>query len=371
MRKLITCAFVLVFPMVLIAGGNSARYLKKKKILKMMEKVADWQLEHPKWKLYEWHNAPLYNGVFETYKTTGKKKYYEACKQMMESNEYKPGPRWFHADDIAIGQTYVEMYNLDKEEKYLKSLRDTIDKMFTVEPRFNKDREDWKKCFWYWCDALYMAPPTLIKLGVATGEDKYLRLSDELYKETIDYLWNDDECLFARDMRYVWGAGYVEEDHKENNGRRIFWSRGNGWVLGGLVMILKDLPDDWTTKKKYEELYKKMAEKVAGLQPEDGLWRAGLLDADSYPHGETSGSSFITYALAYGVNSGILDRKKYMPVIKKSWAALNKCVNKDGMLGFAQPVGAAPQRNFSQSDWEVYASGAFLLAASEVIRLND
>ena len=369
MKKFAFCIYLLILPGLLFAGGKSKKYFKEKHILKTMERVADWQLAHPKWKKYEWHNAPLYNGIFATFKTTSDEKYLKACEDMFEENNHKPGPRWYHADDIAIGQTYLEMYRQEKSESYIKALRDTIDKMFTVKPPFQSNRKDWRKCFWCWCDALYMAPPTLVKLGVFTGENKYLELSDKLYQETIDCLWDEKENLFARDLRYVWEDDTYKDKKAEKNGEKIFWSRGNGWVLGGLVMMLKDMPAEWPTRAKYEKLFIKMVKRVAELQPKDGLWRAGLLDPYSYPHGETSGSSFMVYAMAYGINNGLLDEATYMPVIEKAWSALNECVTKKGMLGYAQPVGAAPQRNFSQNDWEVYASGAFLLAASEVIKL--
>jgi hypothetical protein len=35
-----------------------------------------------------------------------------------------------------------------------------------------------------------------------------------------------------------------------------------------------------------------------------------------------------------------------------------------------QPIGADPKKNFNEDSWEVYGSGAFLLAGSEVIKLK-
>jgi rhamnogalacturonyl hydrolase YesR len=55
----------------------------------------------------------------------------------------------------------------------------------------------------------------------------------------------------------------------------------------------------------------------ASLQGSDGLWRPGLLDADAYKLPENPGSAFYVYALAYGVNAGILDREEYLPIIEK------------------------------------------------------
>ncbi len=286
-------------------------------------------------------------------------------------NKWQPGKRWYHADDIAIGHTYLDLYKKDKNDLYIKSLRDSVDRMFTelstfdsenLPPSFGKN----DLIFWWWCDALFMGPPTLIKLGVFTENEKYLKLSDKHFKETHDLLWDKDERLYARDVRYV-HKNNDPNNLRELNGEKIFWSRGNGWVIAGLVKMLSDLPNDWETRPKYESIYKQLASRLAEIQPTDGLWRSSLLDIENYTQGESSGTSFILYGLTWGVNNGYLNKEKYAPIIEKSWLALNKCINRKGRLGFAQPVGASPKRNFKKKDWEVYASGAFCLAASEML----
>ncbi len=128
----------------------------------------------------------------------------------------------------------------------------------------------------------------------------------------------------------------------EKNGEKIFWSRGNGWVMGGIVRVLKELPPDSPLRPKYVAQLKEMAAAALAIQGSDGLWRPGLLDSDSYPLPEISGSAFITYAMAYGVNEGILDRATYWPAVEKAWAGMLKHVYADGRLGCIQPVGAGP-----------------------------
>jgi rhamnogalacturonyl hydrolase YesR len=140
--------------------------------------------------------------------------------------------------------------------------------------------------------------------------------------------------------------------------------------MGGLVRLLKELPADYPKRAFYVSLYKEMAERVVSLQQPDGLWRSSLLDPDSYPGGEASGSGFYTYALAWGVNNRILDRKKFVPAVRKGWVGLNTLVTTDGKVGWTQPIGADPRKNFDRESWEVYGAGAFLLAGSEVIKLG-
>jgi rhamnogalacturonyl hydrolase YesR len=140
--------------------------------------------------------------------------------------------------------------------------------------------------------------------------------------------------------------------------------------MGGLARILQELPDDYPKRGFYTDLFIKMAARIVTLQQADGLWRTSLLDPDSYPGGEASGSGFYCFALAWGINNGILDRETYLPVVKKAWAGLNSLITPDGYIGWVQPIGADPQKGFSPQSWEVYGTGAFLLAGSEVIRLK-
>ena len=140
--------------------------------------------------------------------------------------------------------------------------------------------------------------------------------------------------------------------------------------MGGLVRILEELPKDYVKRRFYEELFVEMATRVAGLQQADGLWRASMLDPASYPGGEVSGSGFFCYAMAWGINNGLLDREKFLPIVEKTWVALTQCVNGEGRVGWVQPIGATPEKNFGKDSWEVYGTGAFLLAGSEVIKLK-
>jgi len=140
--------------------------------------------------------------------------------------------------------------------------------------------------------------------------------------------------------------------------------------MGGLVRTLSELPKDHPTRDFYIQNNKEMAEKIITLQQADGLWRASLLDPDSYPGGEASGSGFYCYALAWGINNGILDKAKYLPVVEKAWVGLNGLIQPDGHVGWCQPIGADPKKNFTAESWEVYGTGAFLLAGSEVIKLG-
>jgi len=213
-----------------------------------------------------------------------------------------------------------------------------------------------------------MAPPTLAKLGKTLNDKTYFDLNDKLFMETYDRLFNKEEHLFARDASYL--INEKGEGKREANGKKVFWSRGNGWVVGGLVRLLKELPKNHPKRAFYESLYKEMMDRVLSLQQPDGLWRSSLLDPESYPGGEASGSGFYLYGMAWGINNKMLDKNKYLPAVKKGWIGMNSLVTEEGKVGWTQPIGADPRKNFNAESWEVYGAGAYLLAGSEVIKLK-
>ncbi len=366
MRKYFVLCMMLLTVQVAIAGKSGTHKLFREcHIRKTMKKAAFWQLDNPRHNLTDWTNGAFYAGLYAAWETTGSKKIFRAMMDMGEENSWKPGPRLHHADDHAICQTYVDLFRLSPDRKMIDPFIETMDR-FMKTPYPAKGIE---RITWWWCDALFMAPPAYVKLGVTLNEPVYLELSDKLFRECYEMLYDKEEHLFARDLKYKWDEPGIEKK-TEANGNKIFWSRGNGWVMGGLVRILKELPAGHESRGFYEGLFKEMAARVVSLQMKDGLWRASLLDPESYPGGEASGSGFFTYALAWGINQGLLDKEKVLPVVKNAWVGLNSLIQPDGRIGWVQPIGADPRKNFSAESWEVYGTGAFLLAGSEIMKLK-
>ncbi len=319
------------------------------------KKVADWQLAYatPKFN-QQWTFAALYDGFLAASKTTGDPKYHDAMIKMAQGYDWKLlNARFPHADDMALGQTYMDLYLESHDPKRMADTKAILDQL-VVRP------DDPAKLLWWWCDALFMAPPVLARMSTATGDLRYLNYMDKEWWETSASLYDPAEHLYFRDSRYL--------TQKEANGQKLFWSRGNGWVMGSFVKVLEKMPKDFPTRPKYIAQYKEMAARLAAIQSKDGLWRTGLLDPDAYDLPEVSGSAFFTYSMAWGINNGILDRAKYEPVVKRAWAGMLTHVYADGRLGSIQPIDAQPGK-FNPSASYVYGIGGFLLAASEVDKM--
>lgn len=261
--------------------------------------------------------------------------------------------RFPHADDMALGQAYLDLYLEDHDPIREADTKAILDRL-VARP------DDPNKMLWWWCDALFMAPPVLARMSAATGDRRYLDTMDKEWWETSASLYDPAEHLYFRDSRYF--------KQKQANGQPIFWARGNGWVMGAFAKVLSVMPMDYPDRPRYIEQYRQMAARIAAIQGKDGLWRSGLLDPDAYDLPEVSGSAFFTYSLAWGINHGILDRATYLPVVERAWAGMLTHIYADGRLGSIQPIDGQPGK-FKPSASYVYGVGGFLLAASEVDRL--
>jgi len=360
----------IVFACMLLTAANihaqSTDVFKPAYIKATMLKVANWQLNNRnKAPLNSWTNAAFYTGVFAAYETTHANGLLDSMMAMGERYNWLTPARYDHADNIAIGQTYIDLYRIKKDRRMIQGTIDSVEKTKTVPGNEAKKHNG---ITWWWCDALFMAPPTFAKLANTLNDPSYLVLCDTLFRQCYQLLFNKEENLFARDATYLWDE--KGEGKKEANGKKLFWSRGNGWVMAGLARLLEEMPKNYASRDFYITLFKQMSERLVSLQQADGLWRTSLLDPASYPGGEGSGSAFDCYALAWGINHKILDKDKYLPAVKKAWTGLQTLLTSDGKVGWVQPIGGDPRRNFNAESWEAYGSGAFLLAGSEVIKLK-
>jgi unsaturated rhamnogalacturonyl hydrolase len=329
--------------------------LKPKAIDAAMKKVGDWQVAYAETHLnQQWTFAALYDGLIAASKTTGDAKYRDAVLRFAERSDWTLlDARFPHADDQALGQAYLDLYREDPKAVRMADTKAIMDRLIVRE-------DDPNKLLWWWCDALFMSPPVLLRMYAITNDRKYLDYMDHEWWLTSGSLYDQQEHLYFRDSRYF--------PQKQANGKPIFWSRGNGWVMGALVNVLRIMPADYPSRPKYVAQFREMAEKVAAIQGADGLWRSGLLDPAAYDLPEVSGSAFFTFATAYGINEKILDRKTYLPVVQRSWKGMLGHVYADGRLGSIQPIDGQPGK-FKPSASYVYGVGGFLMAGSEMHRL--
>jgi rhamnogalacturonyl hydrolase YesR len=291
----------------------------------------------------------MWTGIFAAYQVTHDVKYQDAVKNWGQANNWDlSGGVTTNADNQCAAQTYFDLYLMDPTNMALvNGARPSFDAMVTS-----------GNTGWTWADALFMSPPGLTRLGAITGDSKYFQLLHANWWKAYAAMFSTRDGLIYRDPP----AG------GPNEGNGVFWARGNGWVIAGTARVLEDLPTADARRPEYVAMLTTMAAALTKWQGADGLWRSDITHPMAIPNPETSGTGFFTFAMAWGINNGVLDRATYLQVVKAAWQGLVANVDANGRLGYVQGVGAGPAPATPTSN-APYGVGAFLLAGSEVAKL--
>lgn len=313
-----------------------------------------------------WTRAVYYEGLMALHKIDPNKKYYDYAVEWGEKHNWglNGGTTTRNADNQCCGQTYIDLYLIDKKEERVKDIKTNIDYIIAG------DRND----DWSWIDAIQMAMPVFTKLGNLYGDKKYFDKMYKIYAYTKNIhggkgLYNPADHLWWRDKDFV-------PPYKEPNGEDCYWSRGNGWVVAALVRVLDELPSTDPHYEEYLQDFKDMCAALIRIQQPNGLWTVSLHDINHYGGKEITGTALFTYGFAWGVRKGILDKSIYLPAIAKAWTTMNKdAIHKNGFMGYVQGTGKEPKDGqpvtyTSMPDFEDYGLGCFLLAGTEVYKLS-
>jgi len=364
------CLFSLVFiaalscKLVAVFADSIGATMSRDQIIAEGEKVADAQLakQVPN---EGWVAAVMWAGYADFSHLSQKPAYASAVDGIGTFFKWQPSFRPkipYNADDLCICQAFLDAYvrkndpaRLTPSEQRIAAVSNAIEKELPDVPG-----QKGTNLIWWWCDALFMAPAGHARLSEITGDPKYIDAMDKEWWRTASLLYDKDEHLFFRDKSYL--------GKKTKNGKKVFWSRGNGWVFAGLARTLTYIPRAYPDRDRYTAVFKEMAAKLASLQQPDGTWRPSLLDPGEYPDPEFSGTALDCYAFAWGVENGVLDRDTYLPVAAKAWAALGSALRPDGLPGYVQGIGGSPGP-VKADGTQLYATGAFLMAASELSKL--
>ncbi|MDR0810849.1 MAG: DUF2264 domain-containing protein [Paludibacter sp.] len=369
MKKTILIICIFIFNYVNITGAETA------KIIEIIKKVNNhWQSQNPETTNAFWHSAAYHTGNMEAYFLTGIEEYRAYSEKWAEKNEWKGAKSdnktaWKYTygetdEYVLFGdwqicfQTYIDLYNLQKDEKKIARAREVMGYEMSTP---NND-------YWWWADGLYMVMPVMTKLYKNTGNELYLQKLYEYFAYAKNLMYDEKSGLFYRDAKYVFPK------HKTSTGKKDFWARGNGWVFAALAKVLQDLPERDAHRSEYIDIFQKMAKALKQTQQAEGYWTRSILDIAHAPGYETSGTAFFAYAFLWGINNGILDKSQYAAAAEKAWNYLSKiALQADGTLGYVQPIGerADQHKNVGANTAADFGVGAFLLAACEMARYAE
>ncbi|GAA2091724.1 glycoside hydrolase family 88 protein [Streptomyces albiaxialis] len=338
-------------------------------ILGALRRAADhWISAHADPGDNQWARATFFSGLTALHRATREPRYLAYARSWAEKHDYAlhNGVTTRHADDHNAGQAYLDLYEAEggTDGAKIAAIEDSLHRMtYTDRPEKNDD--------WWWDDALHMAMPPFARLSVLRGDARYADKLHALYTHTKSAeggpgLLDPGTGLWYRDKRFLPGG------IGSPAGKPVLWSRGNGWVTGGHVKTLKALPRGAAHTAEYRGALVRLLRALRAVQREDGFWNVNLADAAHLPGPETSGTSFFTYGLAYGVRTGLVPRDRYLPAAAAAWRGLvTKALHDDGFLGYVQGVGDRPESSqpVTYGTTADFGVGAFLLAGTELLRV--
>lgn len=316
-----------------------------------------------------WTRAVYYEGLMGLYSIDPKPEYLKYAVDWGESHKwgFRSGKETRNADDYCAGQTYIDLYLIDKKPERIADTQHCIDNLIALGEKSDSD--------WDWIDAIQMGMPVFAKLGMLYNENKYFDKMHSMYmhtrnKEGENGLFNKKDGLWWRDADF-------DPPYTEPNGEDCYWSRGNGWVYMNLTLVMDITKMNSPYQKQYLKDFKAMSKALSKIQRNDGTWNVSLHDPTNYGGTELTGTAMFVYGMAWGINHGVLSKKKYLPIIEKAWdGMINNCMHENGFLGFVQGTGKQPSAgqpvtHTSMPDFEDYGLGAFLLAGKEFYILKS
>ncbi len=164
----------------------------------------------------------------------------------------------------------------------------------------------------WWIDDLYMVGMLQMQAYRASGEIQYADRAAAQLTAYLPLLQNDD------------GLFYHSHDVP------VLWGRGNGWVAVAMAEVLTDLPSGHPQRTALMRHYRQMMQTLLEYQRADGMWGQILDNADAW--GESSGTAMFAYAMAVGLDHGLLPDAVYRPAVERAWTALTALLDADGNL---------------------------------------
>ena len=346
------------------AAQSTPEIPTRQAILALMLKVNAWQRAHPVMKPDDrnWERGTWYTGVMAAWKATKDRTFLDQALAWGRQNHWQVGTEPDGANRLFCVETWTELYLAQHDRAMIQP---AVKWLATPDPLSPAGSKQWyidhygKTHETVYVDSLFGAP-ALAMLARATGDRRYLDIMNAFFDDVTAQLLDKETGLYYRDPNFI--------GQRTANGKKILWSRGNGWVFAGIARLLEYLPENDPSRQHYVEIFRRMAMELVKRQGADGLWRVNLDDPDQFPNPETSGTGFFCFGLAWGINQGILNRAEYLPAVTKAWYGLGQTVNPEGKVLWGQQVDGEPHLVERDSTHE-YVTGAFLLSGSEVYKL--
>lgn len=178
-----------------------------------------------------------------------------------------------------------------------------------------------------WVDSLMMFSVFTARYGAETKNKEMLDFAARQPKMFAKYLLDQKDNL--------WYHSYWVKQQTHYPRRKLFWGRGNGWIITAFPMILEYIGLDHPEATEIIAIYKKTSEALLQYQREDGTFET-VFNKVGKTYRELSSTALICGGWLYGLRLGILDEKFYIPAMKGIEECLNCVIYENGGVFFTE-----------------------------------
>lgn len=271
---------------------------------------------------WQWDQGVMMQGLVKAFERTGDRDIYDFIKYWVD----------YHLDRMDFGysiNTTAPLLGVMKllefepdNERYQKICKSFADWCLAEEPRadlgaFEHSCTANKYPNQVWADTLFMGCLFLVKWGLFTNEEVYI-------KEALRQFTLHDHFLRDRSTGLI-VHGY---DCNTREQKGVAWGRGNCWlaVAGAEVLSLLDKSVDGYDRLL--QIYTAHIKSVMKYQEKEG-WHTVIDHADTYI--EMSATAAFAYSLKKAVNEGILD-EDCTAAAEAAAAAVRADIDADGAV---------------------------------------
>lgn len=211
-----------------------------------------------------------------------------------------------------------------------------------------------------WVDCMHLDGPFLARYAGTTGDAAWSDLAAEVL------------LSHARALQEE-GVGLLSHGFDDLTGRpnRVYWGRGQGWALLGLVDTLVALPADHPSRREIEQRVRALIDALAQYEDGPGQWHTVVDRRGTYV--EASISAFAALGVRRAMQGGVQLGPQGHLVERALKAAADRLTDAGGLAGvsFATPVGVTADdyahvaRTGGGADCVTWGQGPMLLALLE------
>jgi unsaturated rhamnogalacturonyl hydrolase len=281
---------------------------------------------------WDWGQATFLNSLIHLYnsKTVAEKKIYlDYVKQAMDATYTVANGK--HPNAVASGHGMAFLARITGDKKYIDKCNAIYADYLQVPRAPNGGVSHRAETTELWDDTVYMVNMFLLEMYRLTGDEKYIAEFVLQFNAHNEKLTDEKTGLWvhgwdADNIDYNDGCSIMGWPDKITRKSSQVWARGNAWVGMALADALHTVPKSSQYWKPLEKAFKNYIEKVASYQnTQTGFWyQLVTLPNDPKNFEESSCTAMFSYAIAMGLQMKILDKKKYLPMIDRSYKALRE-----------------------------------------------